>query len=41
MALTWACLLGMIRLWTGGIGFPFLAHVAADATIGVLIYVRA
>jgi membrane protease YdiL (CAAX protease family) len=40
MALTWGYLLGMIRLRTGGIGYPFLAHVAADATIGLLIYLQ-
>jgi uncharacterized protein len=38
MALVWGGLLGVIRLRTGGIGYPFLAHVAADATIGILVY---
>jgi uncharacterized protein len=41
MALVWGYLLGVIRLRTGGIGYPFLAHVAADATIGLLIYLQA
>jgi membrane protease YdiL (CAAX protease family) len=40
MALAWGYLLGLIRQRTGGIGFPFLAHVAADATIGLLIYLQ-
>lgn len=41
MALVWGYLLSMIRLRTGGIGYPFLAHVAADATIALLIYLQA
>jgi uncharacterized protein len=40
MALVWGGLLGVIRVRTGGIGYPFLAHVAADATIGLLIYLQ-
>jgi len=41
MALVWGYLLSMIRLRTGGIGYPILAHVAADATIALLIYRQA
>jgi uncharacterized protein len=40
MALVWGYLLSVIRLRTGGIGYPFLAHVGADATIGLLIYLQ-
>ena len=29
--------LGWLRIYTGGIGWPVIAHIAADATIFVLI----
>jgi membrane protease YdiL (CAAX protease family) len=32
-------ILGLMRLWVGGLALPILAHVAADATIyGILVY---
>ncbi|MEO3876462.1 type II CAAX endopeptidase family protein [Nonomuraea sp. B12E4] len=38
MALAWGYLLGVIRMRTGGIGYPYAAHVAANTTIALLAY---
>ncbi|MEO3814433.1 type II CAAX endopeptidase family protein [Sphaerisporangium sp. B11E5] len=38
MALAWGFVLGVIRMRTGGIGFPFAAHVVSNATIALLAY---
>lgn len=38
MAVVWGYLLGVVRVRTGGIGFPFVAHVIANATIALLVY---
>ncbi|MFE9657868.1 CPBP family intramembrane glutamic endopeptidase [Micromonospora sp. NPDC006431] len=40
MAGVWGYLLSVIRLRTGGIGYPFAAHVVANTTIGLLIYLQ-
>lgn len=38
MAVGWGFALGVIRVRTGGIGFPFAAHVLANTTIALLVY---
>ncbi|ATL72053.1 CPBP family intramembrane metalloprotease [Nocardia terpenica] len=36
MTATWGLVLGIVRVRTGGVGIPYVIHVFADATIGVL-----
>jgi membrane protease YdiL (CAAX protease family) len=37
LATLYGLLLGVLRLWSGGLGASFLAHVVADATIFALV----
>ena len=39
MAATWGFALGVIRMRTGGLVIPYLAHVVANLTIGALAVV--
>ncbi|MFE9121422.1 CPBP family intramembrane glutamic endopeptidase [Streptomyces sp. NPDC007172] len=38
MSVTWGLVLGALKLWSGGLFIPYIAHVAANTTIGILVY---
>ena len=39
MAALFGFTLGTLRVWTGGLALPIVAHMGADATIyGILVY---
>jgi membrane protease YdiL (CAAX protease family) len=37
LAVLFGFLMGLLRVWTGGLALPILAHISADATIYIIL----